>query len=282
MGPRSSHIEVLVEDDKRCEYDNTSCNNNQNNNHNNFYIGKNMTAQSRYILELSGTPSISSNNNSIVNIGNAAGNGVPENVAVDLSKLGGGCAFDVNSYTVAGGGGGTYPVTNQNGCDSYDWYYIHWLDINISDIMENIYVTGATNHCHVIIHGKNCDDLIFSGNDAWGNYGNLNVVNKTPLQDIVFTCPSDQSINYNYTNFDVSFENNCFNTDKSYLIFTPKSTSTGTQHLGNSVNGDGSVNSPFAITHIDKQKGDFYIEPVCDTDGSSPILLSVLDNVVLG
>ena len=41
---------------------------------------------SRYILELNGTPSISSTNNSVVNISDVAGSG--SNVAVDLSALG--------------------------------------------------------------------------------------------------------------------------------------------------------------------------------------------------
>ena len=99
---------------------------------------------------------------------------------------------------------------------------------------------------------------------------------------IDFTCGSDSSIQYNYNFFDVFLENSCSNTDKSYLIFTPKSTSIGTHSLGSSINGDGSVNSPFTITHIENQNGDFYIEPICDTSGTNPILLSALDNVVLG
>ena len=53
--------------------------------------------------------------------------------------------------------------------------------------------------------------------------------------------------------------------------------------LSSFVNGDGSINSPFTINHIENQSGDFYIESVCDADGNNkPVLFSVLDNVVLG
>ena len=103
------------------------------------------------------------------------------------------------------------------------------------------------------------------------------------LKKCYICMPSNQFIQCNYSNFNVSFDNYYSNSELSYLIFTPKSTITGTRHLGNSINEDGSINSPFAITNIQNQNGDFYIEPVCDTDvNSKPILLSVLDNVVLG
>ena len=100
---------------------------------------------------------------------------------------------------------------------------------------------------------------------------------------IDFTCGTNNDIQYNYKNFDVSFENSCSNNEKSYLIFTPKANIDGKQSLGGSTNGDGSINSPFTITHIENQNGDFYIESVCDVDSNSkPVLLSVLDNVVFG
>ena len=64
------------------------------------------------------------------------------------------------------------------------------------------------------------------------------------------------------------------------LICTPKFSVTGTQFLGGSVNGDGSINSPFIIANIQNQDGNFYIESSCDVDVSNLVLLSVFDNVL--
>jgi len=48
------------------------------------------------------------------------------------------------------------------------------------------------------------------------------------------------------------------------------------------VNTDGSINLAFNITDIQNQNGDFYIEPVCDVDGSGrPVLMTVCDNTIL-
>ena len=210
------------------------------------------------------------------------------------------CEFDVygvfsNEYIPkdnAGSSGNFGSNTNGFECNNFDDYFKNSF-IN-SSYTGSTYSTGTDGipRCHFSIPAD-CSTLNFTdgyfvfadANNKTIHRGNVDVTPAIPgtPQGITFTCDTNSDIKYNYSNFDVSFENSRSNSDKSYLIFTPKSTSTGTQHLGNSTNGDGSINSPFVITHIDKQSGAFYIEPICDVDGNSkPVLLSVLDNVVLG
>ena len=315
-----------------------------------------MTTSSRYILELNGTPSVSSTNNSVVNIANVAGSGSNvagsgSNVAVDLSTLGtvggdtgttyNGCLIgNITQYA------GTTAVNSAVTCNS-----VAQLIQNAScksannclangnltiDQLENITISNSTNTaissisaiyqnntCKVVVTDNDCKNLnaqisnsevycaldqincndgycpggysCFLLQDDGENRNNNQVIHSfvadgsiststssSHIEGITFTCQANQSIQYNYSNFDVSFSNSCSNSDKSYLIFIPKSTSTGTQSLGNSINEDGPINSPFIIANIENQNGDFYIEPICDTDGTHPILLSVLDNVVFG
>ena len=272
---------------------------------------------SRYILELNGTPSISPTNNSVVNIA-GSGTGVPSNVAIDLNTLGtvgegsvAKCEFDMYGNSIGYivsydenfqiiNGLPAYPcidnpLTGINGYFNDFTNIINNLpEINISDNTNAFHGHNSDTgkyYCKFTIPGYTCDQLRFSANNGYHFVDSFNnpitstsgSISTGITEGITFTCGSNNDIKYNYNYFDVSFQNSCSNTDKSFLIFTPKSTSTGIQHLGNSINGDGSINSPFTITHIENQNGDFYIEPICDVDGNNkPVLLSVLDNVVLG
>jgi hypothetical protein len=112
----------------------------------------------------------------------------------------------------------------------------------------------------------------------------LNTISSAKTQGITINCGNapGMDITYDYTNFNVSFTNNCSNSGKSFAVFTPKSGITGTQELGNGTNLDGGINEPFAITSIENQNGDFYLVPYCDTDSlSRNILLTALDNTIL-
>ncbi len=279
-----------------------------------------MPTTSRYILELNGAPSVSSTNNSVVNIPGIAGAG--SNVAIDLDTLGTtvvsnteSCIFNVYGDSNTGSViSGSQSQANLHVCFSNDIVngndYLGYV-LNSNNLSSSLYIAsnsvynaggginGGTGYCAITIPGYSCNSIDFSipiGNtggradllDSSSNpitptSGSTTITDTTTAtQGITFTCGTDSSINYSYNNFDVTLQNNCTNHGKSFLVFTPQGSATGTQSLGNSVNTDGSINLAFNITDIQNQNGDFYIEPVCDVDGSGrPVLMTVCDNTIL-
>lgn len=103
----------------------------------------------------------------------------------------------------------------------------------------------------------------------------------TPAQTngITFTCGADNAINYNYINFDVSYQSSI---DQSYLTFTPKTTVNPNSPLilGNGVNNDGSENFPLNVTDLNTQGLNFFLNPICGTDHlGRDIMKTSLDDV---
>ncbi len=259
-----------------------------------------MPTTSRYILELNGAPSVSSTNNSVVNIPGIAGTG--SNVAIDLDTLGtstgsaGGCEFDYACISVLNN---CVDRVSQAGCDAdinnfYSLFENYAIVSSVSEVTNTYSGVGGGTGCHMVISGYECSALNFanptgnvyfqnsSGNPITATSATTTLPTPGTTQGITFTCGTDSSINYAYNNFDVTLQNSCANHDQSFLLFTPQASATGDQSLGGSTNTDNSINLPFHINNIQSQNGDFYIEPFCDTDGMGrDILVSVLDNTIL-
>jgi len=276
-----------------------------------------MNQTPRIILDLLGIPQVSESNITITG-------GTTPDTTIKLSALNGcsalvsettSCTFDVYSigsttlytpdninYLCSNGdtdGDGNNTNLPANSIFSFRdqfllYYHANELATKAYTTSEFVAPTGGGNgvdaaHCHFVVTGNSCESFDFNGDEPYyfqgANGNNIENIDNTGIQ---FTCGAND-INYKYDNFDVYFENNCSNPNgKSYLVFTPKSGTTGLQKLG-----DGQSSIPFYFDAIDKQTGDFYLTVGCNTSGTgcntsgtgcntSDVLFTALKDVVFG
>ena len=170
------------------------------------------------------------------------------------------------------------------------------LIIQVNDV-STTYKTDNGNYCHFVVQNHRCEDLFF---DRFSSTGTLAFIDKNnslvrsgttaittesfPIstQGITFTCGSSNTkLNFDYTNFNVEFQNNCSNSNESYLIFTPSA--TGSAELGGLYNSNGSVNDGFSVSNYNNQDGDFYLNIFCKVDQNGlSYLRTDLENVLFG
>jgi hypothetical protein len=275
---------------------------------------------SRFILSIDGTPSVSLTNNSTVNIA-----GSPS-ASIDLGSLNSSistpatCEFKVygiqdtsnstnvifapdnSSYLCSNGsndGNGNTTDLPANPIFSFRDEFINGMNSSSTDAtISNTTATFGTdvngNYCDFVITGFTCPTFPFvdsssgqfqfltpsttptNGAPISPTFGSVSTpANPGAMQGINFTCGSS-NISYGYNNFNVSFENDCSNHNKSFLIFTPQVSATGTQKLGS-----GSENEPFYIANIQNQNGDFYLNAECDTVSGNAMLATILENTIL-
>jgi len=109
-------------------------------------------------------------------------------------------------------------------------------------------------------------------------------VTDNTVSSIKFTCGASSNITYPFGDFDAVYipYPSSQSSGNSYIEFTPKSTAlTGVHLIGNSVNADTSVNSPFAINTSSLNGAPFvYLAPVCTTNAAAlPILETVMEGL---
>jgi len=259
-----------------------------------------MINNSRFILTLDGASTVSANNNNIIHV--ASNPPAIINLA-NLNTPTNSCEFDVysinNNYTpddpqtnylcsngdTDGDGNNTNLPYNFNTDnifgfrDEFLFYMSNGIATKTNTTSTFVAAAGGGTglnaaHCHFEITDHSCDEFSFDGDDPY-YFQDANGDNIQNTSEIVFNCNDINTyINYKHENFDVSFENNCYNpSSKSYLVFTPKTGATGLQELG-----DGSFSNPFFINNVENQIGDFYLTPGCDASNE---LYTALNDVVL-
>ena len=92
---------------------------------------------------------------------------------------------------------------------------------------------------------------------------------------ISFKC-KDKNIPYSYDGFHVELTSSCSDPSRSFLVFTPHETTTGSNTIGDNRNDNCNAHG-FHIDDVEKQVGDTYLNVRCDGD---TLVTSVTNTII--